>query len=110
MLILGLLLIVAGAGVILAGLFTTDVSSTGQIQVIGIDVSAQTLFVLGILAAVAILWGFTIGKLGAKRGMRQRREQKKIDDLSAKLDRAEGERNRDLDDKDDRDRDRNRRF
>ena len=98
MVILGLLLILVGAAVILAGLFTTDVGSTGQIEVLGIGVSAETLFVLGILAAAAILWGFSIGKFGAKRNLRQRREQKKIDELSEKLDRAEAQRNRDLDD------------
>lgn len=98
MLILGLLLIVVGAAVILAALFGTDVSSTGQIDVIGFDVSAETLFVLGIIAAVAVLWGLWISKFGAKRELRQRREQKKLDELSQKLDRAEAGRDRDLDD------------
>lgn len=98
MLILGLLLIVVGAAVILAGLLGTDVSSTGTIDVLGIDVSAETLFVLGILAAVAVLWGLWITKYGAQREWRQRREQKDLDQLSEKLDRAESGRNRDLDD------------
>lgn len=104
MLILGLLLIAVGAIVILAVLFTTEVSSSGQIDVLGIDVSAQTLFVLGIIAAVAVLWGLWIAKYGAKRGLRQRREQKKLDELSQKLDRAEAGRNRDLDENDEPDR------
>lgn len=103
MLLLGLLLIAAGAAIILAAFFTTDVSATGQIQLIGIDTSARTLFLLGIIAAVAVLWGLWIIKFGAKRGLRQRREQKKMDELSKKLDRAEAGRDRDLDD-DERDR------
>lgn len=97
MLILGLLVIAVGAAIILAGLFTTDVSSSGQIDVLGIDVSPETLFVLGIIAAVAVLWGLWITKYGAQRGLRQRREQKQMDELSQKLDRAESGRNRDLD-------------
>lgn len=98
MLILGLLLIAVGVAVILAGLFATDVSGSGQIDVLGVDVSVQTLFVLGVLAAVAVLWGLWITKYGAKRELRHRREQKDLDQLSEKLDRAEAGRNRDLDD------------
>jgi hypothetical protein len=40
---------------------------------------------------VAILWGFSIAKFGTKRQLRQRREQKKLAELSEKLHRTEHE-------------------
>ncbi len=98
MVILGLLLVLVGVLVILAGLFTTDVSAGGQVEALGIGIGAPTLFVFGVVAGVLVLVGFSVTKYGAKRGLRQRREAKRIDELSRKLDRAEAERNRDLDD------------
>ena len=94
MLILGLLLVVAGAAVIVAGLFTAEVSG-GQIEIIGVEVGAVTLFVLGVAAGLAVLWGFTIGKFGARRSWRQRRENSRLEELSQKLDRVEAERRKD---------------
>ena len=96
MLILGLLLILAGIAVILAALFTAEVTD-GQIEIIGIEVGAVVLFVLGLASAVAILWGFSIGKFGARRSLRQRREQHRLEELSEKLDRVEAERRKDPD-------------
>jgi hypothetical protein len=97
MLILGLLLVVAGAAVIVAAVFTAEVSG-GQIEIVGIEVGAVTLFVLGVVATVAILWGFSIGKFGARRSIRQRREDNRLQELSEKLDRVEAERRKDPDD------------
>ena len=77
MLILGLLLVAAGAAVIVAAVFTAEVTG-GHIEIIGIEVGAITLFVLGIAAGVAILWGFSIGKFGARRSLRQRRESQRL--------------------------------
>ena len=91
MLILGLLLVAAGAAVIVAAVFTVEVTGS-QIEIIGIEVGATTLFVLGVAAAVAIWWGFSIGKFGARRSLRQRRENNKLEELSEKLDRAEFQR------------------
>ena len=96
MLILGLLLVLAGAAVIVAGLFTAEVSG-GQIEIIGVEVGAVTLFVLGVAAGLAVLWGFTIGKFGARRSWRQRRENNRLEELSQKLDRVETERRKDPD-------------
>ena len=96
MLILGLLLVAAGTVVIIAAVFTAEVTG-GQIEVIGIEVGAIALFVLGVAAAVAILWGFSIGKFGARRSMRQRKENQRLEELSEKLDRVEAERRKDPD-------------
>ncbi|MET0525662.1 MAG: hypothetical protein ABWZ91_12730 [Nocardioides sp.] len=97
MLIVGLLLVAAGAAVIVAAVFTAEVTG-GQIEIIGVEVGAVTLFVLGVASAVAILWGFSIGKFGARRSLRQRRENQRLEELSAKLDRVEAERRGEGDD------------
>ena len=94
MFILGLLLVVAGAAVIVAAVFTAEVTG-GHIEIAGIEVGAVTLFILGVAATVAILWGFSIGKFGARRSMRQRREDNRLQELSEKLDRVEADRRRD---------------
>jgi hypothetical protein len=95
MLILGLLLIALGGLAIVAALFTAGYSDTGHLELLGTDISVLFLFFLGVGAGVAILWGFSIAKFGTKRQLRQRREQKKLGDLSEKLDRAERERDED---------------
>jgi len=97
MLILGLVLIGAGAALIVAAVFTAEVTG-GQLEIIGIEVGALALFLLGVAAGVAILWGFSIGKFGARRSLRQRRENDRLNELSEKLDRVEAERRGDADD------------
>jgi len=96
MFILGLLLVIAGGVVIVAAVFTADVTG-GQIEIVGLEVGVLTLFILGVAAGVAILFGFSIGKFGARRSMRQRREDHRLQDLSEKLDRVEAERRKDPD-------------
>lgn len=101
MLILGFLLIAGGALLILASVFTADVVG-GAVEVIGIGVSPVTLFLMGVASGVAILWGLGISKFGAKRELAQRKERRKINDLSEKLDRADADRRRDPDEDDGR--------
>ncbi len=97
MLLLGLLVVLVGVVLILLGVFATDVSPLGQIDIIGIDIGTTTLFLLGIGAGAAVLFGSSIAKYGVRRGLKQRKENKKMEELSEKLDRAEAERRRDLD-------------
>lgn len=100
MLILGLLVILVGVVLILLGVFATEVNSVngaGQVELVGLDVSATTLFVLGVAAGVAVLWGVGITRYAVRRQMKQRKEDKKMEALSGKLERAEAERRRDLD-------------
>lgn len=100
MLILGLLVILVAVVLILLGVFTTEVNSVngaGQVEIVGIDINATTLFVLGLVAGVAVLWGLAIARYGVRRGLKQRKEDKRIDELSEKLERAEAERRKDLD-------------
>lgn len=97
MVFLGLLLILLGALAIVA--VVLDIDSV-RVELLGAEISALALFLLGVGSGVAILWGFGILKFGTKRSLKHRREQKELAELNAKLDRAEAEERRD----DDRDR------
>ncbi len=97
MVFLGLLLILLGALAIVA--VVLDVDSI-RVELLGAEISALALFLLGVGSGVAILWGFGILKFGTKRSLKHRREQKELAELNAKLDRAEAEERKD----DDRDR------
>jgi membrane-bound ClpP family serine protease len=106
MLLLGLILIALGALVIIAAVFTVEiVGGVGaEIELIGLEVTPLGLFLIGVASGVAILWGFDIFKWGTKRGLARRREQKKLNELSEKLDRADAERRHDIGDHADEDR------
>lgn len=97
--ILGLLLIAAGSLAIVTALF----GSEGTAQLLGTDLSAMTIFFIGVGAGAAILWGLSLTKFGAKRSLRQRREGRKLTELSEKLDRADDDRQHDNDGDGDRD-------
>ena len=96
MLIVGLLLIALGVGVVVAAVFTAEISG-GDLDVIGIGLSPAALFLLGLVAGLCILLGLLVSKAGVRSEWRQRKEQKKYRQLSEKLDHAEAERRRDLD-------------
>lgn len=99
MLIFGLVLIGVGALVIVAAVFTAETTGTAAaVEFIGVEVGAVTLFLLGLVAGIAILWGLTITRFGARRSLKQRREQNRLNELSDKLDKVEAERRRDHDD------------
>jgi hypothetical protein len=97
MLILGLVVIGLGAALIIAAVFTAEVSG-GQLEIVGTEVGAVTLFVLGVAAGIAILFGFSLTKFGARRSLRQRREHQRLNELSEKLNRVEAERRGNEDD------------
>lgn len=92
--ILGLILILLGALTVIAAVGTAD----GSAELLGIDINALTMFLIGVAAGAAILWGFALAKWGTKRNLRQRRETKRLNELSEKLDRHEAERRHDSDD------------
>lgn len=96
MLLLGLILIGAGALVIVSAVFTADLDGR-TLEITGIGVSPLGLFLLGVGAGLAILWGFGILKYGTKRSLRHRREAKQLEELSEKLEVADRERRRDND-------------
>lgn len=91
MVVLGLLLILAGAVLIASAVFV----STGTAELLGMDLSALTIFLIGVASGAAILWGYTILKYGTKRELKQRRERRDMERLSAKLDKVEADRRED---------------
>ena len=91
MVILGLVLLVLGALAIVGAVFATDLSG-GTLEYLNIDLSPLALFLVGVGAAVAIWWGLALTRIGSKRSMARRREQKRLGELSQKLDEVEAER------------------
>ena len=87
--VLGLLLILVGALTVVAAVFTVE--GTG-VELLGLDLSALALYLLGLASGAAILWGFGLTKWGTKRSLRQRREAKQLSELSEKLDKHEADR------------------
>ncbi|MFN8191886.1 MAG: hypothetical protein U0R78_15890 [Nocardioidaceae bacterium] len=94
MVILGLLLIVLGALAIVAAVFT----GTGTTSLLGLDMSALAIFLVGVAAGAFILWGWAILKYGTKRELKARRERRRLSELSDKLDAVSSERSADRDD------------
>jgi hypothetical protein len=94
MFVAGLLLILFGALAIVAALFGSD----GSAEFLGRDLTTLTIFLIGLAAGVAILWGWSIAKFGVKRSLQHRRESKKLQELSEKLDQVDEEKRRDVDD------------
>lgn len=94
MFVVGLILILLGVLAILSAVF----GSSGSASFLGQDLTTLAIFLIGLASGVAILWGYTISKFGVKRSMQHRRERKKLEDLSAKLDKVDEEKLRDPDD------------
>lgn len=88
MVILGLLLIILGATAILSAIFVSE----GAAELLGIEMSALSIFLVGVAAGAAVLWGYSILKWGTKRGLAHRKERKEINVLNERLKRAESER------------------
>ncbi len=88
MVILGLLLIILGVIAILSAVFVSE----GTAELLGIDMSSLEIFLVGVAAGAALLWGYAILKWGTKRGLAHRKERKEIGLLNEKLKRAESER------------------
>jgi type VI protein secretion system component VasK len=103
MVILGLILIVLGGLAIVCGLFATELDGT-QLQFLGQDLSPAALFLIGVGSAVAIWWGLWLLKSGSKRSWARRKEQKRLEELSDKLDSVEERRRMDVDEHEEKDR------
>ena len=88
MVVLGLLLLAAGVVLLLAGLFTAETTASG-LEVLRLEVSPATLFLLGVAAALAVLWGIAVTRFGTRRALQARREHKQLSELSDKLERVE---------------------
>ena len=80
MVVLGVLLIAAGLLAVAAALL----SSSGTATFLGADLAAATIFFLGVGAGLAVLWGYSITKLGARRSCRLRRENRQLREQNAR--------------------------
>ncbi len=100
MVILGLVLVVLGAVIVVLGLFTSEVKfedNEATVEIANVNLSTEGLFLAGVIAAALILVGLWAVKLGAKMNWKQRKEQKRLNELSEKLDKAERRRDDDQD-------------
>jgi hypothetical protein len=95
MVILGLLLIIVGAGAIVAALFS-EPGTAGEL--LGFDITTLQAFLVGVAAGASILLGLWILKWGTKRTLTHRKERKELNKLSERLDRADADRNDDTPD------------
>lgn len=80
MIVLGLLLIGAAAVAVLAAF----VSTSGTASFLGTDLGARTIFLLGLGSGLALLWGWSLTRIGARRELRRRRESRRLRDLQAR--------------------------
>lgn len=99
MVVFGLVLLVVGALLILSGIFgagTESRTSGGVTDVhttfLGFEMTATALFLIGVAATALVLAGLWFAKIGLKQGWARRKEQKRLSELSDKLDRVEAER------------------
>ena len=88
MVVFGLVLIAAGALVLLAALFTI----TGSGELIGLDLANLTIYFVGLATGLAFWFGLSFTRRGTKRTLKLRKERKELSRLSEKLDRVEAER------------------
>lgn len=98
MVVLGLLLMGLGAVAVVAALFTAE----GSVELLGTDIGARAMFFVGLGAGLAIVWGFGFSKWGTRRTLRHRRESKRLNELSEKLEQRENERREDDQNREDR--------
>lgn len=94
MLVLGLVLMVIAVVLLLAGLFGAgDGSAQHQAAtLVGIHLGATTVFILGFVSGVLLLFGFSLTKWGGKRQYRQVREKRRLQGLASRLEQVEAER------------------
>ena len=100
MVVFGLVLVALGAVLVILGLFTSEVKfedNEATVEIANVNLSTEGLFLAGVVAAALILVGLWVIKVGAKMSWKHRKEQKRLEELSEKLDKAEANRRRDDD-------------
>lgn len=103
MVILGLVLIAVGGLAIVSAVFDSEIDG-GKLQYLGQDVGPLAFFLIGVGSAVAIWWGLSLLRIGSKRSWARRKEQKRLTELSEKLDTVDAQRRSDVDHQEDKDR------
>src|SRR3954463_7635726 len=103
MLILGLVLITVGGLAIVSAVFASEIDG-GKLQYLGQDIGTVTFFLIGVGSAVAIWWGLSLFRIGSRRSWARRKEQKRLTEVSEKLDSVDVQRRDNVDRQEDRDR------
>ena len=88
MLIFGLLLVAVAAAAAVGAVFLLD----GDVEYFGIDTEPLTVFLAGAAAVGLLVLGLKLTGFGARRGLRQRKEHRRLAELSDKLERVEQDR------------------
>ncbi|GAA3534210.1 hypothetical protein [Nocardioides daeguensis] len=95
MLLLGLVVLVVGVIGLVLSFFGASIDYKHRsAEIMNWDVSPGTLVLWGAASALLIVLGLWMMKAGAKQGWRRRKEQKRLTELSEKLDQVELERRR----------------
>ncbi|MEU6134921.1 hypothetical protein [Nocardioides sp. NPDC047086] len=91
MLILGLVLIVVAAVLIVLGLFTTGNGDLDDptATLLGLPVGSTTIFVIGLVAGVLLLFGLSLTKWGGKHQMKYMKDKRQLRSLTKTLQDAE---------------------
>lgn len=104
MLLLGLIVLLAGVVALLISFFGSSVDySHRSTEILNWDVSAGTLVLWGAISTLLVVAGLWMMKAGARQGWKRRKEQKRLSELSSKLDEVEAERMRENPDRRERD-------
>ncbi|SDK24056.1 hypothetical protein SAMN05428985_103165 [Nocardioides sp. YR527] len=91
MLILGLVLIVVAAALIVLGLFTTGNGDLDDptATLLGLPVGSTTIFVIGLVAGVLLLFGVSLTKWGGKHQMKYMKDKRQMRSMAKTLQEAE---------------------
>jgi len=91
MLVLGLVLMGVAVVLLCAGLFGAGDGSAGHeaATLIGIHLGATTVFILGFVSGLLLLFGFSLTKWGGKRQFRQAKERRRLQGLANRLEEVE---------------------
>jgi len=103
MVLFGLVVVLLGVCLLLAGLFGSGYDSEGGSltnELLGFNLPAEILFLFGVASGVLVLAGLWLMKYGAQLSWRHRQERKRLNELSEKLDAVEAERRADGDPRD----------
>ncbi|UMG94012.1 hypothetical protein [Nocardioides sp. TF02-7] len=98
MVVLGVLLLVLGVVGLAVSFFGADVDADGSTEIMSWHLAPGTLVLWGAVSTLLVVAGLWSLKVGAKQGWRHRQEQKRLRELSDRLERAEGDHRTDGDD------------
>ncbi|MBM7517229.1 hypothetical protein [Nocardioides nitrophenolicus] len=95
MLLLGLVVLVVGVIGLVLSFFGASIDYKHRsAEILNWDVAPGTLVLWGAVSTLLVVLGLWMMKAGAKQGWKRRKEQKRLSELSEKLDQVELDRRR----------------